>query len=370
MARTKKSKAGAGDRPSQPDPTAPLDGGKLLEAARPVLGLLREDLGKRAEDAGVERALRARYEAEKAAKRTGDSFGEWREGLLAQVAASWFLSCVFVRTLEDRGLLGQARIAGPGAADSQKMFDQLAPSLTERDYLLFVFRELTRLPAAKALFDASTRPCGCWPPRPRRPRSCCSSSAAPSRGPRPALWPGRHPRAGRPVPRPERERAQALCPAADARLRRGVHPGPHAGARHREVWPRRHDIIDPTCGSGHFCWAPSSACTTSSCASSRASVPPRRRRALALDKVYGADINPYAVAVARFRLTLAYLEKAGFSKLGDAPELPLHVVVADSLLHNPQLAQRSLRGPRWPSAETLGFGGRSFSWKTPRPRKR
>jgi hypothetical protein len=37
--------------------------------------------------------------------------------------------------------------------------------------------------------------------------------------------------------------------------------------------------------------------------------------------VYGTDINPYAVAIARFRLTLAFLEKAGFTKIADAPGL-------------------------------------------------
>lgn len=37
--------------------------------------------------------------------------------------------------------------------DSQTLIFQLAPSLTERDYLLFVFRELAELPASRALFD-------------------------------------------------------------------------------------------------------------------------------------------------------------------------------------------------------------------------
>ena len=42
-----------------------------------------------------------------------------------------------------------------------------------------------------------------------------------------------------------------------------------------------------------------------------------------LDAVYGADINPYAVAIARFRLTLAFLDKAGYARLADAPAVPL-----------------------------------------------
>jgi len=41
----------------------------------------------------------------------------------------------------------------------------------------------------------------------------------------------------------------------------------------------------------------------------------------------------YAIAIARFRLTLAYLEKTQIRKLAAAPSLPLHLVVADSLLY-------------------------------------
>ena len=38
---------------------------------------------------------------------------------------------------------------------------------------------------------------------------------------------------------------------------------------------------------------------------------------------------------------MAFLDKGGYSKLRDAPQLPLHVVVADSLLHNPQAGQQA-----------------------------
>src|SRR6185369_6241457 len=49
-------------------------------------------------------------------------------------------------------------------------------------------------------------------------------------------------------------------------------------------------------------------------------------------QVYGADINPYAVGIARFRLVLAYLQAAGIERLKDAPRISTNVVVADSLL--------------------------------------
>ena len=50
------------DRPGVADPTAPLEGGELLTAARPVLSQLRTDLEARASDPGVTRALELRYE--------------------------------------------------------------------------------------------------------------------------------------------------------------------------------------------------------------------------------------------------------------------------------------------------------------------
>ena len=68
----------------------------------------------------------------------------------------------------------------------------------------------------------------------------------------------------------------------------------------------------------------------------------REAAAEALDKVYGADINPFAVAIAKFRLTLSFLGKAAFDKISAAPKLPLHVAVADSLLYNPQHEQGAL----------------------------
>jgi hypothetical protein len=145
MARAKKSKVKLSERAGEPDPRAALDSAGLLSACQGVLARLEADLLERTKASpAVTSALAARYEAEKKAERTAESFAGWTALLATQVAAAWVLSCVFVRTLEDRGLLKQGRLAGPGAEDSQRQFFQLAPSLTERDYLLTVFRERHR----------------------------------------------------------------------------------------------------------------------------------------------------------------------------------------------------------------------------------
>ncbi|MCE9575764.1 MAG: BREX-2 system adenine-specific DNA-methyltransferase PglX [Deltaproteobacteria bacterium] len=339
MARGKKK--GAAERPGLTDPTAPLDGGELLAAARPVLNLLREDLGTRAEDPAVAQALAARYEDEKQARHTADSFGEWREGLLAQVAASWFLSCVFVRTFEDRGLLGQARLAGPGATDSQTLFLQLAPSLTERDYLLFVFRELAELPAAGPLFDREHALVWQLSPSADAAKELLRVFRTPSAD-APAF------RFGQTSTRFLGDLYQDLY--EDVRKRYALLQTPdfiESFILDRTLEPAitrfgldDTTLIDPTCGSGHFLLGAFDRLFEHRLRA-EPGIDVGQAAHKALDAVYGADINPYAIAIARVRLTLSYLEKAGIRRLKDAPKLPLHLAVADSLLHNPQHVQKS-----------------------------
>src|ERR1019366_2298989 len=141
------------------DPRAPLDGAAFLAAAQRTAATLRDDLLARADGSpGVAAALRAQWQSEREAKRTGDEWDIWRRRAVVQVAVAWVLSLVFARTLEDRGLVERNRIAGPGATDSQDQFRALAPYLTDRDYLLNVFRELANLPAAGDLFDPAPNP--------------------------------------------------------------------------------------------------------------------------------------------------------------------------------------------------------------------
>ncbi|MFZ6186166.1 hypothetical protein, partial [Nannocystis pusilla] len=131
MARLRKPRID--DLPAQSDPRAPLDAASFLHAARPVLRSLTDDLLARADaDPGIRAALERHHQSEQAASRTADDYAVWRRGIVVQVAAAWLLSCVFVRALEDRGLIG-ARIAGPGARDSEAAFFRIAPSLGERE---------------------------------------------------------------------------------------------------------------------------------------------------------------------------------------------------------------------------------------------
>ena len=341
--RTSKKKPKLDALEGQPDPRAPLDPAALLAAARPLLVRLEADLRARADASpAVTRALRERHAEEKEGHRTAESFEAWRDALATQVAAAWLLSCVFVRTLEDRGLLRQPRLAGPGALDSQRLFFQLAPSLTERDYLLTVFRELSRHPAARDLFDAEHSLVWKLSPSADLAKELLALFRTPS-AEAPAF------RFGQPSTRFLGDLYQDL--SEDVRKRYALLQTPdfiEAFILDRTLEPAIErfglddtTLIDPTCGSGHFLLG-AFDCLFEHRLRAEPGVDRRVAAARALDAVYGADINPYAVAIARFRLTLSFLDKAGYARLADAPALPLHLVVADSLRINPQHPQAEL----------------------------
>ncbi|MEK8109793.1 hypothetical protein NKG94_45745 [Micromonospora sp. M12] len=55
-------------------------------------------------------------------------------------------------------------------------------------------------------------------------------------------------------------------------------------------------------------------------------------RGAALGQVTGVDINPFAVAIARFRLLIAAMKVCGLTKLERTPAFPVRVATGDSLL--------------------------------------
>ena len=323
----------------------PVDSAALLKGLKPILKALDADLLKRAKDPGVEAAMRVSWKQEREASRTGDAFGTWQRRRCHQVSIAWILSVVFVRTLEDRGLISHKRIAAEGAADSEAQFFALAPYLTARDYLLFVFRELASLPGAADLFDARHNPV--W-------------VLAPSDGGAKRLLDFfRRPDAkGNPPPEFSGEDTRFLGDlyqdlSEDVRKRYALLQTPEFVEEFileqtldpavQEFGLDEVRLIDPTCGSGHFllgafqrlygAWL------------DRA--PGEDRQVLAqraLAQVFGCDLNPYAVAIARFRLTLNFLQTAGIDRLERAPRLQLNLCVADSLLHGVAGQQQRLAG--------------------------
>ncbi|HXH13504.1 MAG TPA: hypothetical protein VNP04_27490, partial [Alphaproteobacteria bacterium] len=141
-----------------------IDAKQLLNDLKRWLRRLEDDLRERV--AAIEElrlALQREHTAARAAGRTAEAFEVWREGILTQAAAAWLLGCVFVRFMEDNGLVEEALLSGPGerrqqAADRQMRYFLKSPTDTDRDYLYDVFRTVQRLPAVAMLFDAQHNP--------------------------------------------------------------------------------------------------------------------------------------------------------------------------------------------------------------------
>jgi hypothetical protein len=342
---------------------------------------LLPDLRSRAKAPAVDAVLRQRWEHERGEDRTAERFEDWADQLIEQVGAAWVLSCVFVRTLEDRGLVARRRIAGEGAADSEHYFYEIAPSLNARDYLLTVFKELSRFPGTEELLGPRGNPA--WRLAPsgvaaqalldffretKEDGSLRWTFGAPAAGGQ-----GEEARAAESSTRflgdlyqdlseSVRERYALLqTPDFVERFILGLTLDPAI----REFGLEEVRVIDPTCGSGHFLLG-----AYERLFEARLAAKPgldRRVHALAaLEQVFGVDINPYAVAIARFRLTLAYIEKSG-EKLGEVPKLPDNLVVADSLLYaakglQVELVERASSKKEWgDSLFTLENPGRANS---------
>jgi len=86
---------------------------RLLDDLKRLLRRLEADLRERAGAvAELAELLQREYRAAREAGRTGESFEMWRDGTLTQAAAAWLLGCVFVRFLEDNGLVEEALLSG------------------------------------------------------------------------------------------------------------------------------------------------------------------------------------------------------------------------------------------------------------------
>ena len=139
------------------------DAVQLLDDLRRLLGQLENDLRVRCQEiAETDAALKAEYAEAKRVGRTAEAFEVWREEPLTQAAVAWILGTVFVRFLEDNGLIDPV-LSGSGdrrhrALDSHTLYFQDHPTETDREYLRHVFKSVGELPAAGPLFDEGRNP--------------------------------------------------------------------------------------------------------------------------------------------------------------------------------------------------------------------
>jgi hypothetical protein len=106
----------------------------------------------------------------------------------------------------------------------------------------------------------------------------------------------------------------------------------------REFGYRELKMIDPTCGSGHFVLGAFRRLVRLWAEEQPGGDAHERVRA-ALDSVHGVDINPFAVAIARFRLLVAAMAAANIRTFEHAGKYdwPFHLAVGDSLIKARQL---------------------------------
>ncbi|MFI5753614.1 BREX-2 system adenine-specific DNA-methyltransferase PglX [Streptomyces sp. NPDC051569] len=307
--------------------------------------------------------LRGEYDLAKKLGRTAATWNTWLGDRVTQVAVAWVLGTVFLRFSEDNGLIPEPYITAPdvsGREVAQARYDEYMAAdadPTYRGWLERAFEELGAGQAGRLLFDQDHNPLYQIP---------LSHDGA---GVLLAFW--REQRAGDGV---EGAGGSVLVhdftdllsedgtEGWDTRFLGDLYQNLSEAARKtyallqtpefveefildrtmkpavREFGFEELKMIDPTCGSGHFVLGAFRRLTRL-WAEERPEVGPYERVRAALESVHGVDLNPFAVAVARFRLLVAAMAASGMRTFGvaGAYEWPIQLSVGDSLIKDRQL---------------------------------
>jgi hypothetical protein len=312
---------------------------ELLEALKDVEKRVRADLlaQYRADPALMARAIE-RLRAEESSQADSKA---WLETFAGRGAVLYILKTLYVRVLEDQNLLRPIRIRDGG---TYGLFRQLFPRLGHAAYLRRVFDDAERalpelfaptpIEIATPSADAASAVWGVW------------QQAAAGGGPRFDFR-------GELDTRFIGDLYQDLDPAVKARYALLQTPRfIEEFILDRTMDPALADfgldefrIIDPTCGSGHFLLGAFERLTRA-WRERLGNGPDARWDAArrALDGVYGADLNEYAVALSRFRLLLATVRETGVTDLDRLRTLHTNVIVCDSLIPWERLVTEYLPG--------------------------
>ncbi len=315
--------------------------------------------------------LRAEHEEARKLGRTAATWNAWLGERVTQVAVAWVLGTVFVRFCEDNRLVPEPYITGPDAERRDLAEARFAQYVEETDnptyrgWLEKAFAELGAGQAGRLLFDRERNPLYQIPIshdgaralvefwRERKEGDAGAASAA--TGAEGALPPLVHD-----FTDPLNEDGtegwdtrflgdlyQDLSEAArktyallqtpefveEFILDRTMSPVVRElGGRFGEL-----KMIDPTCGSGHFVLGAFRR-MVKLWAERHPGRDVHERVRDALNAVHGVDINPFAVAIARFRLLLAAMAAANVRTLEEAGryDWPVHLAVGDSLIEDRQ----------------------------------
>jgi len=314
---------------------------KLLADLKVQVRDLERDLrGRFATHADYRERLTADWQAARDAGRTAEAVETWSEAQFTQSAVAWVLACVFVRFCEDNALLDAPLIAGTddrgqSAVARQDAFYLQHPTASDNDYLRDVFMVASRLPGLSDVMKVQrvllTAPVSADLGKQlvRLFRATNADSGALVHDFADPDWNTRF----------LGDLYQDLSEAARARYALLQTPEfIESFILDRTLTPaldiytlEEVDLIDPTCGSGHFLLGAFERLAPRWLRNR----PDNVNKALqeALDRIAGIDLNPYAVVIARFRLLVAALKMAQVHKLRLAPDFHLHIETGDSLLH-------------------------------------
>ncbi|MFG2008739.1 BREX-2 system adenine-specific DNA-methyltransferase PglX [Micromonospora sp. NPDC048868] len=324
-----------------------IDRKLLLSDLQKQVKNLEKDLREQAESVEeVRLRLRGEYDHAFKVGRTAATWAAWRDERVTQVAVAWVLGTVFVRFCEDNGLLPDPYLAGPGdrlvlAEEAEAQFFRDQPDKTLRDWLHQGFDAIASTQAGKSLFDKRHNPLYQIPLSHDEAKNLIG------------FW---------------RRRSETgglvhdfTDPEWDTRFLGDLYQDLSEAARKTYALLQTpefveefildltltpaiaefgHDVvkmIDPTCGSGHFVLGAFHR-LLKEWEQHAPNRDPHERVRLALDAVHGVDINPFAVAIARFRLLAAALRASGVKTLADAAGyvFPMHLAVGDSLIKRRQ----------------------------------
>lgn len=326
-----------------------IDRKLLLSDLQKQVKNLEKDLREQAESVEeVRLRLRGEYDHAFKVGRTAATWAAWRDERVTQVAVAWVLGTVFVRFCEDNGLLPDPYLAGPGdrlvlAEEAEAQFFRDQPDKTLRDWLHQGFDAIAGTQAGRSLFDKRHNPLYQIPLSHDEAKNLI------------AFWRRRGETGGLVHDFTDSE--------WDTRFLGDLYQDLSEAARKTYALLQTpefveefildltltpaieefgHDVvkmIDPTCGSGHFVLGAFER-LLKEWEQHAPNRDPHERVRLALDAVHGVDINPFAVAIARFRLLVAAVQACNVKTLADSAGyvFPLHIAVGDSLIKDRQLS--------------------------------
>jgi hypothetical protein len=305
----------------------PSNRARLTTALRDHVSKIAADLRGKLRTPGPSRGRAQQLHID---ERVAEDFEVWTDLLSRRAAVLWVLKSVYVRVLEDRGLLTPGRLLDP---EAQQLFERLAPHLGETAFLRWVYRDLASQHGGLPELFTSL------------PSEVAIPSDGLSRG-LIAFWRHRDADTGAAWSFAEEsfegelmgDLYQELDPVVKDRFALCQTPDfVRAFILDRTLTPAiktfgadQVRLIDPACGSGHFLIDGFKRLVKAT-AAKHEDWECSKVVAHALERVVGLDLNDYACALARTRLIMTAADLAGVSTLAGAAQFHPSVYWADGL---------------------------------------